>query len=158
MDNPLFYEQSKRFTNDNFTTYNSKADPGSSFQLALGRSFKMKNNNKWGFAAAATLRNEQTKLDIEHTGRGNWLDTAGLINNWQEQGVAPVKFFNFQNKGASYTYNSTLAGMFNAGLQLGDHRVSFRNSYTHLYDNTLTRVTGWNEYTGGSGDLSLIHI
>ncbi|WP_296149179.1 TonB-dependent receptor [uncultured Flavobacterium sp.] len=152
LDNPLFYEQSKRFTNDNFTTYNSKADPGSSFQLALGRSFKMKNNNKWGFAAAATLRNEQTKLDIEHTGRGNWLDTAGLINNWQEQGVAPVKFFNFQNKGASYTYNSTLAGMFNAGLQLGDHRVSFRNSYTHLYDNTLTRVTGWNEYTGGSGD------
>lgn len=150
-ENPVFFEQSKRFTNDNFTTYNSKADPGSSFQLAIGRSFEMENNNKWGFAAAATLRNEQTKLDIEHTGRGNWLDTTELQNNTQEEGQAPVKFYNFQNKGASYTYNSTVAGMLNAGLQLGNHRISFRNSYTHLYDNTLTRITGWNEYTGGSG-------
>lgn len=150
-DNPLFFEQSKRFTNDNFTTYNSKADPGSSFQLAMGRSFEMKNNNKWGFAAAVTLRNEQTKLDIEHTGRGNWLDTAAFVSNWEEAGVAPVSFFDFKNKGASYTYNSTLAAMFNTGVQLGNSRLSFRNSYTHLYDNTLTTITGWNEYTGGSG-------
>jgi len=153
-DNPVFFEQSKRFTNDNFTTYNSKADPGSSFQLAMGRNFKMKKNNKWGFAAAVTLRNEQTKLDIEHTGRGNWLDNTALVSNWKETGVAPVEFFNFRNKGASYTYTSTLAGMLNTGLQLGNNRLSFRNSYTHLYDNTLTRTTGWNEYTGGSGMAS----
>ncbi|WP_264538134.1 TonB-dependent receptor [Flavobacterium sp. N1736] len=150
-NNPVFFEQSKRFTNDNFTTYSTKADPGSSFQLAMGRNFQMENNNKWGFAAAVTLKNEQTMLDIEHTGRGNWLDTTGLVEKWEENGVAPVEFFDFKNQGASYTYNSTLAGMFNAGLQLGTNRISFRNSYTHLYNNTLTRVTGWNEYTGGSG-------
>jgi len=150
LNNPVFYEQSKRFTNDNFTTYNTKADPGSSFQLAMGQSFKMKNNNKWGFAAALTTRNEQTKLDIEHSGRGNWLDNTGILFN--ESGKpTDVAFFDFQNKGASYTYNSTVAAMFNTGLQLGNSRLSFRNSYTHLYDNTLTRVTGWNEYTGGSG-------
>lgn len=154
LSDPVFYEQSKRFTNDNFTIYNTKADPGSSFQLAMGRSFELKNNNKWGFAAAATLRNEQTKLDIEHTGRGNWLDNTALVSNWQENGTAPVEFFNFRNKGASYTYNSTVAGMLNMGLQLGKNRFSFRNSYTHLYDNTLTRITGWNEYTGGSGMAS----
>ena len=150
-ENPLFFEQSKRFVNDNFTTYGTKADLGSNMQLALGRTFQLKNNKKWGFAGALTIRNEQTKLDIDHTGRGNWLDTTELVNGWQETGAEPVKFYNFKNKGASYTYNSTVAGMMNFGLQLGKNRISFRNSYTHIYDNTLTRVTGWNEYTSGSG-------
>lgn len=149
--NPVFFEQSKRFTNDNFTTYGTKADLGSNIQLALGRTYCFKNNNKWGFAGAITMRNEQNKLEIDHTGRGNWLDTTEFVNNWQTAGVAPVNFYNFKNKGASYTYNSTLAGMLNFGLQLGKNRISFRNSYTHIYDNTLTRITGWNEYTGGSG-------
>jgi TonB-dependent receptor len=151
-ENPLFFEQSKQFVNDNFTNYATKADLGSNMQLALGRTFQLKNNNKWGLAGALTIRNEQNKLDIEHTGRGNWLDTTYLTNptdpDYQQ---APVKFYNFKNQGASYTYNSTVAGMLNFGLQLGKNRISFRNSYTHIYDNTLTRVTGWNEYTSGSG-------
>lgn len=150
-ENPLFFEQSKQFTNDNFTNYATTADMGSNMQLALGRIFQLKNNNKWGFAGALTLRNEQTKLDIDHTGRGNWLDTTELVNDWESTGSAPVKFYDFKNRGASYTYNSTVAGMLNFGLQLGKSRISFRNSYTHIYDNTVTRITGWNEYTGGSG-------
>lgn len=149
-NNPQFFEQSKQFK-DNFSTFKTTADLNSNFQLAFGKSFKMKNNNKWGFAGAVTVRNEQNKLDIDHTGRGNWLDTSGVIGDEQLQGLAPVKFYNFKNKGASYSYNSTVAGMLNFGLQLGKSRISFRNSYTHIYDNTLTRVTGWNEYTGGSG-------
>jgi len=154
-NNPLFFEQSRRFTNDNFTNYQTKADMNSNMQLAMGRSFPMKNNNKWGVAGALTIRNEQNKLDIDHTGRGGWLDNAGLVNNWQELGEAPVRFFDFKNKGASYSYNSTIGAMLNFGLQLGKNRISFRNSYTHIYDQTLTRVTGWNEYTGGSGQQSM---
>lgn len=149
-NNPLFFEQSKQFVNDNFTTYGTKADLGSNMQLALGRTFQLKNNNKWGFAGAFTIRNEQNKLDIDHTGRGNWLDTTELTGS-QNEGSAPVDFYDFKNKGASYNYNSTVAGMLNFGWQLGKNRISFRNSYTHIYDNTLTRITGWNEYTGGSG-------
>lgn len=152
-NNPLFFEQSKQFSNDNFTTYKTTADPGSSYQFAIGKNFAIKDNNKWGFAAAAILRNEQNKLDIEHTGRGNWLDTASIPNlDWKEQGLPPVTFYDFKNKGASYNYNSTAAGMLNFGLQLGNNRLSFRNTYTHIYDNTVTRITGWNEYTGGSGN------
>ncbi|MCS3870278.1 outer membrane receptor protein involved in Fe transport [Chryseobacterium ginsenosidimutans] len=151
-ENPLFFEQSKQFTNDNFTNYATTADMGSNMQLALGRTFKLKNNNKWGFAGALILKNEQNKLEIDHTGRGNWLDTTYLTSptdpDYQQ---TPVKFYNFKNQGASYTYNSTVAGMLNFGLQLGKSRLSFRNSYTHIYDNTVTRITGWNEYTSGSG-------
>lgn len=149
--NPQFFEQSKQFTNDNFTNYRTRADLGSNMQLALGRTFGLKDNNKWGFAGALIVRNEQNKLQIDHTGRGNWLDTTQLINDWQTTGEAPVKFYDFKNQGAFYNYNSTVAGMMNFGLQLGKSRFSFRNSYTHIYDNTVTRITGWNEYTGGSG-------
>lgn len=152
-NDPLFFDQSKQFINDNFSSYWTKAKPNSNFQLAMGRNYALKGNNYWGFAGALTLRNEQNKLEIEHTGRGNWLDNASVASpKWKELGLeAPVTFYNFQNKGASYTYNSTLAGMLNFGLQFGSNRISLRNTYTHLYDNTVTRVTGWNEYTGGSG-------
>ena len=150
-NNPLFFEQSKQFTNDNFTTYSTTANPGSSFQLAFGKKFELKNDNKWGFAGALTSRNEQTVLDIDHTGRGNWLDNLGLPNEAQQQDLEPIPFFNFKNTGASYSYNTTVAGMLNFGLQLGRNRISFRNSYTHIYDNTLTRVTGWDQYDSSSG-------
>lgn len=146
---PRFFEQSRQFTHDNFSTYKTRGDMGSNIQLALGRTYALKNNNKWGFAGAFVIRNEQNKLDIDHTGRGNWLDTTGMPDaNGQ------IPFYNFKNSGASYNYNSTLAGMLNFGLQLGKNRISFRNSYTHIFDNTLTRVTGWNEYTTGSAMAS----
>lgn len=144
--NPAFFEQSRQFKNDNFTTYSTRGDMGSNLQLALGRTYALKNNNKWGFAGAFIIRNEQNKLEIDHTGRGNWLDTTGVLD---ENGKIP--FYHFKNKGASYNYNSTVAGMLNFGLQLNKSRISFRNSYTHIYDNTLTRITGWDEYTSGSG-------
>lgn len=153
-NNPLFFEQSKQFK-DNFSTFRTTADPNSNMQIAFGKSFAMKNSNKWGFAGAVTLRNEQNKLDIDHTARGNWLNTGVYNDKWEEEGTEPVTFYNFRNKGASYNYNSTVAGMLNFGLQLGKSRISFRNTYTHIYDNTLTMVTGWNEYTGGSGLASM---
>ncbi|MGL6126341.1 carboxypeptidase regulatory-like domain-containing protein, partial [Chryseobacterium artocarpi] len=148
--NPMFFEQSSQFKNDNFTNYRTKGDMGSNLQLALGRTYALKNNNKWGFAGAFIIRNEQNKLDIDHTGRGNWLDTTDF--SFDANGKMP--FYNFKNKGASYNYNSTVAGMLNFGLQSGKSRISLRNSYTHIYDNTLTRITGWDEYTSGSGNRS----
>ncbi|WP_042722106.1 TonB-dependent receptor [Flavobacterium sp. B17] len=144
-NNPVFFEQSRQFK-DNFSTFQTTADPNSSFQLAFGKSFQLKNNDKWGFAGAVTIRNEQNKLNIDHTGRGNWLDTSYFTDE-----ATSFKFYNFKNQGASFNYNSTAAAMLNFGLQLGKNRFSFRNSYTHIYDNTLTKVTGWNEYTNGSG-------
>lgn len=142
-DSPNFHEQSKLFTQDNFTTYKTSADPGSNFQLAGGKSFNLgTNGNKFGFAGAVTMRHEENILDIEHTSRSGWL------HNIFRSGDAPVQTYDFRNQGAQYKYTSRLAGMLNFGLQLGKNRISFRNSYTHTFDNSLTRVTGWHEYSG----------
>lgn len=147
-DTKNFKEQSDLFTQDNFTTYKTTADPGSNFQLAGGKSFNLgSKGNKFGFAGAVTMRHEETILDIEHTSRSGWL------HNVFRSGDEPATTYDFKNQGAQYKYNSRLAGMLNFGLQLGNHRISLRNSYTHIFDNTLTRVTGWHEYSG-SGNPS----
>lgn len=142
-----FKAQSDLFTQDNFTTYKSSADPGSNFQIAGGKNFNLGNSgNKFGFAGAVTMRHEETILDIEHTSRSGWMHNIFI------QDDAPMKQYDFKNMGQQYKYSSRLAGMLNFGLQLGKHRISLRNSYTHIFDNTLTRITGWHEYSR-QGDL-----
>ncbi|WP_124019400.1 TonB-dependent receptor domain-containing protein [Flavobacterium hydrophilum] len=148
-----FFEQSKRFTNDNFTTYKTTGDPGSSFQLAFGKKFELKNGNKWGFAGAVSSKYEQTILDIDHTARSNW-----MYNAIRTDDITPTRFFDYKNKGASYTTSSTVAGMLNFGLQLGTNRFSFRNSYTHTADISLTEITGWNEQSDFASDDSYYYF
>lgn len=148
--NPLFFEQSKQFKNDNFTTYKTTADPGSNFQIAGGKSFDLgKNGNRFGFAGAITMRHEEKILDILHTERGDWMQNSSYLDDKKQ-----TVYYNFRNQGASYNYNSTLAGMLNFGLQLGKSRISVRNAYTHIFDNTLTRTTGWLKYKSGFSDPS----
>lgn len=140
-----FITQSKRFTQDNLTTYNTYAAPGTSLQFALGRSYDLKNNNRWGFVGAVIFKNTQEQLEIEHTERGNWLHNNSFTSD-TGSGYYTLQQFGFKNPGASYNYNSTLGGMFNAGIQLGSHKITIRNLLMHIYDNTLTQVTGWNQY------------
>lgn len=142
-DTENFKTQSNLFTQDNFTTYKTTADPDSNFQLAGGKSFNLgSKGNKFGFAGALTMKHEENILQIDHTSRSKWL------HNIFRSGDEPATTYDFKNQGAQYKYNSRLAGMLNFGLQLGNHRISFRNSYTHTFDNSLTRITGWTEYSG----------
>lgn len=142
-----FIEQSKKFTQDNFTTSKTYADPGTSLQFALGRSYDLKNDNRWGFVGALIFKNTQEKLDIEHTERGTWMRNSEYLAE-EGNGYATQKKYGFKNSGASYNFNSTLGGMFNAGLQLGKNKFTIRNIYMHMFDNTLTQITGWDYYAG----------
>ena len=143
IESPESFEQSKRFKNDNFTTYKTTADPGSNYQIAFGKSFKLgKDANKFGFAGAMTLKHEEENLVIDHTSRSSYL---GNIFRTKEE---PAETYDFKNWGNNYSYSTILAGMLNFGVQLGKHRISFRNTYTHTFSNTLTRTTGWAEYSG----------
>lgn len=144
----LFIEQSKRFTQDNFTTYKTYTAPGTSLQFALGRSYTMENNNRWGFTGALFFKNTQEQLQIEHTERGTWMRNSEFTVPETEYGYSTLEHYGFKNTGASYTYNSKLGGMFNAGIQLGEHKITVRNMLMHIYDSQLTQITGWNYYGG----------
>lgn len=140
-----FFEQSKKFTEDNFSTYKTYAAPGNSLQFALGRSYELKDNNKWGFVGSLIFKNTQEQLKIEHTERGSFMPNTRFIEE-SEDGYTTLTKYGFKNSGASYNYNSTLGGMLNAGIQLGDHKITVRNTLMHIFDNQLTQVTGWNYY------------
>lgn len=147
-----FVEQSKRFTKDNFSTYKTNTAPGSSFQFAVGRSYDLKDNNRWGFVGSLIFRNTQEKLDIEHSERGSLMHNSRYLSG-PDGGYNTLEQFGFKNSGASYSYNSTLGGMFNAGIQFGNHKITLRNVYLHIYDSQLTQITGWNFYSDEVGEI-----
>jgi len=122
-------DQSKRFTNDNVSVYKYKAAPAQNYQFTIGRLIGLDtaNHNKFGFTGALSYRNTQNINLIENQNRSDW----------------NIAYPN--NNGASYGFNTTLGGILNLGLQLGKNRFSFRNTYTHLYDNAMVRVTGFNK-------------
>ena len=142
-----FMEQSKKFTQDNFTTYKTYAAPGTSLQFALGRAYDLKDGNRWGFVGSLIFKNTQEQLEIEHTERGTWMRNTEYLAE-KDEGYSTLKQYGFKNSGASYNFNSTVGGMFNAGIQLGRHKITVRNVMMHMYDATLTQITGWNFYAG----------
>lgn len=147
-----YIEQSQRFTEDNFTTYKTYTAPGTSLQFALGRSYDLKNNNRWGFVGSLLFKNTQEQLKIDHTERGQFMRNTEFTAG-EGQGYSVFRQYGFTNSGASYTFNSTLGGMFNAGIQLGNHKITVRNTLIHIYDNQLTQITGWNFYAGGIPEI-----
>lgn len=118
-------EQSKMFTNDNFTVYRNTAAPSQNYQFTIGRllTIDTSGNNRLGFTGSLSYRNTQSNNAISQMTRGDWDQTA-------------------TNTGNAYGFNTTLGGLLNVGLQLGKNRFSFRNTYTHLFDNTLYRFIG----------------
>lgn len=150
-----FFEESKKFTQDNFTTYKDKAMPNTSFQLALGRVYNLNEGSKWGFSGSLLFRNTQSKQVIDHTSRGVFKPNAEFFpegidydfGDYQAPLEYPVlKKYGYKNSGGIYTYNSTFAGMLNGGVQFGNNKITIRNTLIHIYDNQLTQITGWDGY------------
>ena len=130
--NQMLIAQSQKFTNDNFTMYKYKTAPSQNYQFTIGRliGIDTTKNKKLGFTASLNYRNNQNINTIEQQTRSDWNQ-------------------NTPNTGAKYMFNTTLAAMLNVGLQLDKNRFSFRNTYTHIYNNDLVRTAGYDVFTGG---------
>ncbi len=131
----LIDNQSKKFTNDNFTVYKYKPVPSQNYQFTIGRLLALDtvSQNKLGFTGSLSYRNTQQINLFDQQRRSDWEYTSN-------------------NQGATYNFNTTLGALLNVGLQLGKNRFSLRNTYTHLYDNTLVRTIGYNNFNG-LGDI-----
>lgn len=130
-------DQSKRFINDNFTMYKYKTAPSQNYQFSIGRLLAdTTRNNKFGFTGAISYRNTQNINVIDDQSRGGWYIQRPDLNT-----------------GSAYVFNTTLGALLNIGLQRGNNRFGLRNTYTHVYDNTLTRIAGY-EPDNGAGDIA----
>ncbi|WKL50574.1 TonB-dependent receptor [Flavobacterium pectinovorum] len=151
-DPSISIRESKQFTEDNFTTYKTYGAPGTTLQFGIGRTYKLKDSNKWGFVGSLIFKNTQEKLDIEHTERGKYKPNTEFTPESETVGYSTFTKYGFKNSGANYNYNSTLGGMFNAAIQLGNHKITSRNTVMHIYNNQLTQITGWDNGVA-SGDI-----
>ncbi|MDO7744877.1 MAG: TonB-dependent receptor [Pedobacter sp.] len=125
-------DQSRRFTNDNFTIYKTKTVPSQNYQFTIGRliTIDTTSQNKFGFTGSLSYRNTQNINEFDHQTRTAWRD-------------------DYNNSGSTYGFNTTWGALLNAGLQLGTNRFSIRNTYTHMYDNALTRTIGYDDAGDG---------
>ncbi|SDG57844.1 Outer membrane receptor proteins, mostly Fe transport [Pedobacter terrae] len=123
--------QSQKFTNDNFTMYKYKTAPSQNYQFTIGRIIKIDttNNKKLGVTGSLNYRNTQNINIVEQITRSEWN-------------------INTQNNGGKYMFNTTLAAMLNVGLQLDKNKFSFRNTYSHIYNNDLMRIAGYDNIDG----------
>lgn len=142
-DPNISINESKQFTEDNFSTYKTYGAPGTTLQFGIGRNYTLKDNNKWGFVGSLIFKNTQEKLEIEHTERGSYLGNSEFSPESETEAFSTFKKYGYNNSGANYNYNSTLGGMFNAAIQLDNHKITMRNTVMHIYNNQLTQITGW---------------
>ena len=142
-DPSISIRESKQFTQDNFTTYKTYAAPGTTLQFGIGRNYKLQDNNKWGFTGSLIFKNTQEKLDIEHTERGKYKSNSEFSAENETAAYSTFNKYGFKNSGATYNFNSTLGGMFNAAIQLDNHKITTRNTVMHIYNSQLTQITGW---------------
>ncbi|OXB04485.1 TonB-dependent receptor [Flavobacterium pectinovorum] len=142
-DPNISIRESKQFTEDNLTTYKTYAAPGTTLQFGIGRNYKLQDNNKWGFTGSLIFKNTQEKLDIEHTERGKYKSNSEFSAENETVAYSTFNKYGFKNSGATYNFNSTLGGMFNAAIQFDNHKITARNTVMHIYNSQLTQITGW---------------
>ncbi len=142
-DPNISINQSKKFTEDNFTTYKTYGAPGTTLQFGIGRNYTLKDNNKWGFVGSLIFKNTQEKLEIEHIERGSYMGNSEFSPESETKAYSTFTKYGYNNSGANYNFNSTLGGMFNAAIQLDNHKITMRNTVMHIYNNQLTQITGW---------------
>ncbi|MCW3463008.1 TonB-dependent receptor domain-containing protein [Chitinophaga nivalis] len=113
--------QSKRLNSDAMRQYRYKVSPNQNMRFSIGRTYDLKNNKRFGFAAAANFRNEQnivTFNNVRGSIKGGYLDSTGLGDN---------------GAGTSYRFNSSGGLVANMGLQGNGFKIALKNMYARTY-------------------------
>ncbi len=152
-----YLEQSRRFNQDNFTNNKTNTPIDGSYSFAIGRKYQLKNNNKWGFVGALSLKNSNEQTQIEHTERGDFQENTLFIASENENNTNLYHIFEqyaYKNHGVVYKNKAIVSAMFNSGLQFGKHRFTSRNTYIHIYNNSLTEMEEfWDAYATDASDI-----
>lgn len=111
-------ELSKQLPN-NFATTNGVALPNTSLQLSGGNVIRFKNGHKFGSIVGLSYRNSY---------RNNQEFERGTT---QEDMLVNTKYFD-----STYKYSSSLAGLANFSYMTGKSKITFRNLFNAIHDQT----------------------
>lgn len=112
---------------NNFPEVRSTASPISSVQIAGGNTKSFANGGKLGTIVGLSYRNAQAIV-------------PGYERNIFEQ--TPQVIYSYRDD--QYRYSAMLAGLANFSYVQNRSRISFKNLYNQLYDNTYYKRTGYN--------------
>ncbi|MBE8720895.1 TonB-dependent receptor [Sphingobacterium sp. Ka21] len=115
--------QSRRFNVDALTKYKYKALPYQNYRLSLGRVYELPGDQRLGFVASTSFRNEQNILDFNNVrgqdhSKANYIDSTGFGQN---------------GAGKSYRSMSALSAVANIGYQNPKLKLSLKNLYSRVY-------------------------
>ncbi|MEO6497596.1 MAG: carboxypeptidase-like regulatory domain-containing protein, partial [Mucilaginibacter sp.] len=136
---PADYAFSKQFTN-NWQMYTYKTKPNQNYSFSVGQSYTLnKNSDRFGFIAALNYRNTQTITDVVNQ-RSIFLFSPDAIAT-QFHGK-PTGF------GKIYNFNTTYGGILNMGYSTKTTKISLRNSYSRIFSNPTTVLSGYDNESG----------
>lgn len=109
----------KELPANSYQTTTTSAMPNTSLQLSAGKSLSFKNGDKFGVIAALSTSNSRTTLTDYQ--RGKYLNN-GLIHTLSSE--------------QQYKQAANSAALLNLAYTTGKSRISFKNLYNKLYDQT----------------------
>lgn len=107
--------------NNDYTITTHKALPGINLQGTVGRVYRTRGSNKFGFTGALTYaHNENIKRDLLR------------------------QYDGFNYKDNVYNYSSSLGALLNAGYYFGANKIVFKTNYNRVLDDNFLYRTGYN--------------
>lgn len=134
--------QSQLFSPDVFKLYNSTGGMNQNYRLSAGRVYTFKENQKWGFVAGLSLRNNQETNDFLSVRNMN------VYSNYPEPRYALIDTAFGRRNGKIYKYNSTSGAQFNIGMQGETYKIGFKNIYSQTFNNTHYTSIGSRQFVG----------
>lgn len=112
------------------------AMPGQNYSISLGRTYGLgtQSNSRFGFVAALSYRNEQTIDEIPYYSQGSFNQYGG---DYDSEGHLLQR--NYAN---NYKFNTTISGLVNLGWETRNHKITSRNLYSRVFDNSFYRIVG----------------
>lgn len=117
--------EATRSLGNNYAEEQSMALPSQSYQFTYGVNRKLKNDASYGSIVSLTYRNDQR---INPSQR---LDYDG-----------PNAVFNYSN--VQYRFNTSVGALANFTYIKGNHKISFKNIYNRVYDESYLERSGNN--------------
>lgn len=126
--------QSKRLSAEPLQMHRYNGQPNQNYRLSLGRVYELKNGMRFGFSAAASLRNEQQVWEFNNVRGSNY----GNANN-NPNYIDSTKIGQ-NGAGMSYRFNSNSGLAANLGLQGDKFKLTLKNMYARTYSNNYNEA------------------
>lgn len=127
--------QSQRLSAEPLRLQQAKGSPNQNYRLSIGRVYDLKNGMRFGFSAAASLRNEQQVHQFNNVRGSIYGDVIHFIDSTK---------VGQNGAGTSYRFNSNSGLVANLGLQGEKFKVASKNMYARSLSDNFNEATRLN--------------